>query len=106
VHELTPAKFGHRVKFGDDPVKHRDFSAVTHVGKEKGIPPFFVLHVAGHPDTSAQAQRLANVLKGANVPVTVFAGQETTHSKINADLGKPDDPATKALFDFVDKTRK
>jgi CubicO group peptidase (beta-lactamase class C family)/predicted esterase len=101
VHGLPKAKFGHREKFGNDPEKHRDFSAVTHVASDKGIPPFLILHVAEHPDTSAQAQRLANVLKGAGVRVTVFGAKETTHSKINADLGKPDDPATKALFDFL-----
>ena len=28
-------KFGHRVKFGNDPEKHRDYSAVTHVAKGK-----------------------------------------------------------------------
>jgi acetyl esterase/lipase len=102
AHGLPPAKFGHREKFGNDPAKHKDFSAVTHVAKGKGIPPFFVLHVAGHPDTTAQAQRLGNVLKDAGVPVTVFGAKETTHNKVNADLGKPDDPATKALFEFLD----
>src|SRR5437870_4924555 len=101
VHGLPQAKNGHREKFGNDPAKHRDFSAVTHVDKDKGIPPFLILHVADHPDTSAQAQRLSNVLKEAGVPVTAFGGRETTHNKINADLGLPDDPATKALFDFV-----
>ena len=59
VHGLPQAKFGHREKFGNDPAKHRDFSAVTHVAKDKGIPPFLILHVADHPDTTAQAQRLA-----------------------------------------------
>ena len=58
VHGLPQAKFGHREKFGNDPAKHRDFSAVTHVAKDKGIPPFLILHVADHPDTTAQAQRL------------------------------------------------
>ena len=100
------AKFGHREKFGNDPVKHRDFSAVTHVAKDKGIPPFLILHVAEHPDTSAQAQRLGNVLKEAGLPVTVFGARETTHNKINADLGQPDDPATKALFEFLGKALK
>jgi acetyl esterase/lipase len=103
VHGLPQAKFGHREKFGNDPAKHRDFSAVTHVAKGKGIPPFLILYVAEHPDTSAQAQRLGNVLKGAGVPVTVFAAKETTHNQINANLGLPDDPATKALFEFLGK---
>src|SRR5579884_2043573 len=106
VHGLPPAKYGHREKFGNDPAKHRDFSAVTHVARDKGIPPFFILHVGGHPDTAAQAQRLGNALREAGVPVTVFGGRETTHNKINADLGLPDDPATKALFAFLDKALK
>jgi acetyl esterase/lipase len=101
VHGLPQLKFGHREKFGNDPAKHRDFSAVTHVARDRGIPPFLLLHVAEHPDTSAQAQRLRNVLKGAGVPVTVFGARETTHNKINADLGLPGDPATRVLFEFL-----
>jgi arylformamidase len=101
AHGLPLPTFGHRVKFGNDPAKHRDFSAVTHVAHDKGIPPFLILHVADHPDTSAQAQRLGNALKAANIPVTVFGAKETTHNKINADLGLPEDPATMALFKFV-----
>jgi arylformamidase len=106
AHGLPRAKFGHREKFGNDPEKHKDFSAVTHVAKGKGIPPFFVLYVAGHPDVTAQAQRFGNVLKEHGVPVTLFGARDTTHTKVNADLGKPDDPATKALFEFLEKTLK
>ncbi len=94
--------FGHRQKFGNDPKKHVDFSAVTHVAKGKHIPPFLILHVAGHPDTTAQARRLGEVLKDAEIPATVFGARETTHNKLNADLGLPDDPATKELFRFLD----
>src|SRR5690348_10949545 len=65
VHGQPQAKIGHREKFGNDPVKHRDLSAVTHVARDKGIPPFLIMHVADHPDTSAQAQRLAEALKSA-----------------------------------------
>jgi acetyl esterase/lipase len=106
VHGLPPAKFGHREKFGNDPAKHKDFSAVYHVTKGKDIPPFFLLHVAGHPDTTAQAQRMGNVLKEAGIPVVVFGAKETTHNKVNADLGKPDDPATIALYEFLDRALK
>lgn len=106
VHGLPLPKFGHRIKFGNDEAKHKDFSAVTHVSKGKGIPPFFILHVANHPDVTAQAQRLGNVLKEASVPVTVFGAKETTHSKINADLGRPNDAATTAMFEFIGKALK
>lgn len=106
AHGLPKAKFGHREKFGNDPAKHKDFSAVTHVAKDKGIPPFLMVYVAEHPDTSAQATRLSSVLKEAGVPVTMYGGRDTTHGRINADLGKDGDPGTKAVFDFVDKALK
>lgn len=101
VHGLPQATFGHREKFGNSAEKHRDFSAVTHVAGDKGIPPFLILHVAEHPDTTAQAQRLGNVLQQAGIPVRVFGARETTHGRINADLGQPDDPVTIALFEFL-----
>jgi len=101
VHGLPQAKVGHREKFGNDPAKHRDYSAVTHVAKGKGIPPFLILHVADHPDTTAQAQRLGNVLKEAGIPVKIFGAKETYHSRINENLGLPEDAPTKALFEFV-----
>ena len=101
VHGLPLPENGHRVKFGNDPKKHLDFSAVTHVAKGKGIPPFLILHVAGHPDVTAQARRLGDVLAAAQIPTTVFGAKETTHNKLNADLGLPDDPATTALFKFL-----
>jgi acetyl esterase/lipase len=106
VHGQPQVKFGHREKFGNDPAKQRDFSAVTHAAKDKGIPPFLILYVADHPDTTAQAFRLGQALKDAGVPARLFGAKETTHSKINENLGTPNDPATKALFEFVDEALK
>jgi len=103
VHGLPMPTFGHRVKFGDSPEKHKDFSAVTHVAKGKGIPPFLVIYVAGHPDNNAQAQKLGNTLKGAGIPVSLYGGRETTHDKINNDIGLPEDPGTKLLWEFLAK---
>ena len=101
VHHLPLPTYGHRQKFGDDPAKHRDFSAVTHVAGNKGIPPFLILHIAGHPDTGAQARRLAAVLQTAGISAKVFAGRETTHASINDNLGAANDPVTNELFAFV-----
>lgn len=106
VHGQPQAKFGHREKFGNDPKKHVDYSAVTHVAKGKGIPPFLIIYVAEHPDNTAQAQRFGAVLKDAGVPTTLIGGKGTTHTKINADLGATDDEVSKALFDFVAALKK
>ena len=94
--------FGHRQKFGNDPEKHVDFSAVTHVAKGKGIPPFLILYFPGNPETRAQAGRLESELKAAEIPVRSFGKRDSNHNRLNNDLGKPDDPATQELYKFLD----
>jgi arylformamidase len=105
VYGLPELKNGHRQKFGT-PEQQKDFSAVTHVAKDKGIPPFLILYVAAHPDTSAQAKNLAAVLKESGIPVTIFGARDTDHSKLNDNLGIVGDPATNALFEFLDRILK
>lgn len=95
--------FGHRQKFGNDPVKHVDFSAVTHVAKDKNIPPFLLLYFSGNPDTGAQANLLASVLQKADVPAKAFGKGDTNHGQLNDDLGKPDDAATVELYKFLER---
>ncbi|MCA9037567.1 MAG: alpha/beta hydrolase [Planctomycetaceae bacterium] len=94
--------FGHRQKFGNDPEKHVQFSAVTHVAPNKGIPPFLLLYFSGNPDTRAQADRLASVLNEAGIQGRTFGKGDTNHSQLNNDLGKPDDPATTQFLSFLD----
>ena len=94
--------FGHRQKFGNDPEKHVELSAVTHVAKDKGIPPFLILYFSGNPDTRAQAQRLESVLKAAEIPAKSYGKDDSNHNRLNDDLGKPDDPATQELYKFLD----
>ena len=90
--------FGHRQKFGNAPEKHVDFSAVTHVAKNKGIPPFLILFFPGNPDTRAQARCLEAVLKEVDIPATAYGKRESNHSRLNDDLGKRDDPATQEFY--------
>ncbi|MCA9047079.1 MAG: alpha/beta hydrolase [Planctomycetaceae bacterium] len=97
--------FGHRQKFGNDPEKHVDFSAVTHVANGKHIPPFLLLYFPGNPDTAAQARRLEAVLNEADVPARAFGKSDSNHSRLNNDLGLPDDPATEQFFRFLDSNR-
>ena len=106
VHHLPLPTYGHRQKFGNDPAKHLDFSAVTHVAKNKGIPPFLILHIGGNPDTGAQARRLAAVLQTAGISAKVVNGREATHSSLNDTIGAPNDPVTTELFAFVAEALK
>jgi len=95
--------FGHRQKFGHDPKKHVDCSAVTHVAKGKGIPPFLIFYFSGTTETTAQARRLEDVLEEADIPVTVYGKRDSNHSRLNNELGKPGDPATEKLYTFLDE---
>lgn len=100
VHHLPLPTNGHRQKFGNDPAKHLDFSAVTHVAAGKDIPPFLILHIAGNPDTTAQARRLAAALQAAGISATVVI-RDTTHEGLNDRLGDPGDPVTTEVFAFL-----
>lgn len=97
-----PQKMGHPEKFGNLE-RQRELSAVNHVGPNRGISPFLLLHLADHTDTSAQAYRLWAALDQAGVPAKLFGAEQTDHRKLDHDLGLPGDPATKALFEFTDQ---
>jgi acetyl esterase/lipase len=105
MHGLPEPKFGHRQEFGDLEAQ-KEFSAVNHVAKDKGIPPFLLLHVAANPETTAQALHFAAILKESAIPAKVFGSKDTDHSTLNNNLGLAGDPATKELFDFVDQVLK
>lgn len=97
--------FGHRQKFGNDPEKHVDFSAVTHVAPGKGIPPFLILYFTGNPDTNVQARVLEATLRAAEIPAKAFGKGDTNHRQLNNDLGLSDDPATHEFLNFLDRYR-
>lgn len=88
--------------FGEDEATQKQLSPVTHVAKDKGIPPFLILHVADRPDSTAQSRAFAKALEDADVPARVVPGKDKTHATINRELGLPNDEPTKAVFDFLD----
>jgi arylformamidase len=97
-----PPKMGHAEKFGTL-AEQRELSAVSHAAPNRGIPPFLILHVADHTDTSAQGYRLWAALDQAGIPATIFGADNTDHVKLDRDLGVEGDPSTKALFEFTDR---
>src|SRR5207244_13520198 len=90
----------YRMTFGDE-VSQNNLSSVTHVTKGKNIPPFLILHVADHPETKAQSQRLVKALQDAGISAKAYPAEDKNHTRINADLGLADDKPTRALFGFL-----
>jgi acetyl esterase/lipase len=95
----------YRIKFGDEKMQ-KELSPVTHVAKGKNIPPFLILHVADHPETKAQSQRLAKALQAAGVPASAYPAEGKNHTTINNDLGLPDDRPTQEMFGFLARVLK
>lgn len=91
-----------RLKFPDDGAQ-REFSPVDHVAPGKGIPPFLLLHVAGHLETGTtlQAEIFAEALREGGIPVRVVPCPGKDHRSLNADLGLAGDPATEAIDSFL-----
>jgi acetyl esterase/lipase len=92
-------------RFGDAQLQ-KELSSVTYITRGKQIPPFLILHVADHPDTTGQSQRLFGALREAEVPARIHPAEGKNHTTINNDLGTPGDKPTQALFEFLGTVSK
>jgi arylformamidase len=99
-------KYGHREIFGGKPELWADYSATTHVAAGKGIPPFLILYDAAAALTPDQAKRLERALTKKGIQAKAFGAANTTHGKINSDLGQPNDPSTTEVLSFLNSVLK
>jgi arylformamidase len=93
----------HRRKFGHDAALE-DLSAVTHVAREKGIPPFLIIHIADRPEsrTGLQSHLLATrLIHHGGVSAKVLSVPGKTHVTLDSDLGTPGDATTDSILQFV-----
>ena len=87
--------------FGEDLASQKELSPISYVADGEGIPSFLILHVADRLDSTARSRAFADALNQAGVDCEVFAAEGKDHGTINRDLGLPEDPPTKALFEFM-----
>jgi acetyl esterase/lipase len=99
-------KYGHREIFGGKPELWADYAATTHVAAGKGIPPFLILYDAAAALTPDQAKRLERALTKKGIQAKAFGAANTTHGKINSDLGQPNDPSTTEVLSFLNSVLK
>lgn len=91
----------YRDAFTLDPEVQRDASPA--LKPIKNPPPFLILYVGWRIDSRNQSMLLAEALRknGGKATVTGIPGK--THMTINADCGKPGDPVTVAIANFLGK---
>jgi acetyl esterase/lipase len=92
-------------RFGDEKLQ-KELSSVTYIAKGKHIPPFLILHVADHPDTSRQSRRLLQALQDGGVAAKAYSAEGKNHTTLNDDLGTPGDKPSRALFEFLGEILK
>ena len=94
-------------RFGAEDLQ-KELSPVMHVTKGKNFPPFLILHIVDpdHPETQAQAERFAQALRAAGVPVRTHGAAGKDHSTLNNDLGLPDDKPTQEMFAFFSQVNR
>lgn len=93
----------YRAAFGKEADAIRQASPITHVAKNKDIPPFLILHVADRPDSGERSREFAAALKKAGVEAEVVPAEGKTHGTINTELGAPGDKPTAALLAFLQR---
>ena len=58
-------------------------------------------HVADHPETRGQSQRLVKALQEAGISAKAYAAEGKNHMTINNDLGLSGDRPTQEMFEFL-----
>jgi acetyl esterase/lipase len=91
----------YRTVFTEDVEKQKDASPISHVEKNKSIPPFLILYVATRRDGRLQSEAFGKKLNDAGVSATVVPAANKTHATINREIGEPDDKPTAEIFQFL-----
>lgn len=91
--------------FGDNSRTWKDASPVLHVKPDRSRPPFLIFHQAGGADWRSDVQRrFAEVLNDAGTQAKAVPVRGKNHEEMNADVGKPGDPLTEGINDFIRQT--
>jgi len=95
----------YRMKFGELESRKK-LSPITHATKGKDIPPFLILHVAGHPETQLQSRNLIKALEDVGVRGKAYGAEGKNHTTINDELGVADDKPSAEMFNFLKECLK
>lgn len=86
--------------FGTDPARQRALSPIAHAAAPNA-PDWLILPVATRADSRAQSDGLAAALRMGGARVTVTPVPDSSHMKLNRNLGTTGDFATQAVDAFV-----
>jgi arylformamidase len=88
--------------FGADKDSQAQVSPITHVAKNKNIPPFLVIHINLDPQ-KAQSEAFVKKLLANGVSARIHPAPNRGHKNLNEEIGKAGDVPTQEMFKFLDR---
>jgi acetyl esterase/lipase len=90
--------------FGDDPARQATLSPLSHT-EAPNAPAWLMLHDVNNPLAGLQSQQLSVALIAAGArEATVLPVQDTTHLRLNDEIGRPGNMATAEIDAFLART--
>ncbi|MCC6153317.1 MAG: alpha/beta hydrolase [Candidatus Hydrogenedentes bacterium] len=96
------AKGRYERAFGKSKESWRNASPITHVAKNKKIPPFLLVHAGERVASQEQADGLAAALTKAGITARQFDAPDKNHLTLNSDIGEKNDATTKEILAFME----
>jgi len=96
------AKGRYEKAFGKSKETWLNASPITHVAKNKKIPPFLLVHAGEREASQEQADDLAAALTKAGVTARQFDAPDKNHITLNSDIGEKKDATTKEILAFME----
>jgi len=88
--------------FNEKPGNLNESSPMFHVDKK--APPFLILHASDDMEgLSEQAVEMSQILEKARCQVRILQVPGRNHNSILGKMGLDNDPATKAIFSFIER---
>jgi len=88
--------------FTNNVTTQREASPLWQIDPKKNIPPFLILYVTKRPDSVRQSTKLAEALEQAGVTAELFGAENEDHVSLSRNLGQPNRPSTRSVFDFLE----
>jgi hypothetical protein len=90
--------------FGDDPARQAALSPLRHA-EAPNAPAWLMLHDVNNPLAGMQSEQLSVALVAAGArEATVVPVKDTTHLRLNDEIGRPGNPATAEIDAFLART--
>jgi acetyl esterase/lipase len=92
--------------FGENAAAWKDASPISHIAPGKPIPPFLLFTAGARPASFVLSNDLAQALQRAGIRAEVETEPDKNHGTITGDIGRPGDPVTAKIMQFLESLLK